>query len=124
MCAVVYRSLRPSPPKAAKARNEPIDVIQKKRQGEDLNARIAAVFGLIAIPVVGAIVVSYGTGIAMSAGSSPSNRAEVWIRAIVYIPEILGCYACARAQTKVTAILALPCVAIYFLPNLQRNLGL
>ena len=91
---------------------------------EDFLARLAAIAGLVAIPVVGAIVVGYGTNMAMSAGGSVSGRSEIVIRSLLYLPDVLAGIACARARSKWTALLAAPCFLIYFVPALERNLGL
>jgi len=122
-CVVIYRMARPASSKMAVAQNVSLADVQKRRMEEDRIARLIAILGLIALPIIGSIVVSYGMGLAMSAGSVVSGR-ELVIRCLVFVPESLGCIALARAQTKLTTFLALPSVAIYFIPALSKNLGL
>ena len=120
VCAVIYRVLRHrSLQHASRPSTDEIPV-----QREDCIARLAAIAGLVAIPAVGAIVVGYGTNMAMSAGGSVAGHLEIVMRSILYLPDVLGGVALARARTKWTALLAAPCLLIYFVPGLARNLGL
>ena len=96
----------------------------QNEKGETPDARIAAILSLVSVPIVGVIAVGYGMGMAMSDGASVAHGREIFLRAIVYLPALLGSFAVARSRSKLTLVLALPSLAIYFWPPLQKNLGL
>jgi hypothetical protein len=123
-CTAAYRAFILIRKKMTRPRDDHPGEAQEKGRAEDRVAISAAILGLVAIPIAGMVVVSYGMGMAMSAGATVSNHAEVLVRIVIYVPGFLGCVALARARSKWALILGLLCIVPYFLPGLQKNLGL